>query len=63
MWRISYKTMSLHEVLITAYMNVLEARSRAQPAGHREECLLGDVPTVFWCPEATDLRFSHQRTI
>jgi hypothetical protein len=24
MWRISYKTMSLQEVLIMAYMNVLE---------------------------------------
>jgi hypothetical protein len=25
MWRISYKTMSLQEVLIMAYMNVLQA--------------------------------------
>jgi hypothetical protein len=24
MWRVSYKTMSLQEVLIMAYMNVLE---------------------------------------
>jgi hypothetical protein len=35
MWRISYKTMSLQEVLIMAYMNVLqvlttERRSLAQ---------------------------------
>jgi hypothetical protein len=26
MWRISYKTMSLQDVLIMAYMNVLQAR-------------------------------------
>jgi len=26
MWRISYKTMSLQEVLIMAYMNVLQAK-------------------------------------
>lgn len=63
MWRISYKTMFLREVLITAYMNVLEARSCAQRPGHRLECLLGDDPTVFWCPDATDIRHSHHRTI
>ena len=28
MWRISYKTMSLQDVLIMAYMNVLQARLR-----------------------------------
>jgi hypothetical protein len=27
MWRISYKTMSLQEVLIMAYMNLLQART------------------------------------
>jgi len=26
MWRISYKTMSLQDVLIMAYMNVLQAK-------------------------------------
>jgi hypothetical protein len=26
MWRIRYKTLSLHEVLIMAYMNVVEAK-------------------------------------
>jgi hypothetical protein len=28
MWRISYKTMSLQEILIMAYMNVLQAKLR-----------------------------------
>ncbi len=28
MWRISYKTMSLQDVLIMAYMNVLQAKLR-----------------------------------
>jgi hypothetical protein len=28
MWRISYKTMSLEDVLIMAYMNVLQAELR-----------------------------------
>jgi hypothetical protein len=28
MWRISYKTMSLEDVLIMAYMNILQAELR-----------------------------------
>jgi hypothetical protein len=28
MWRISYKTVSLQDVLIMAYMNVLQAKLR-----------------------------------
>jgi len=38
-WRISYRTMSLQDVLIMAYMNVLEPKSRILPAGD------GDVQT------------------
>ncbi len=33
MWRISYRTMSLQDVLSMAYMNVLETKSWIQPAG------------------------------
>lgn len=36
MWRISYRTMSLQDVLIMAYMNVLEPKSWTQPAGDRD---------------------------
>jgi hypothetical protein len=39
MWRISYRAMFLQDVLIMAYMNVLEAKSWIQPAGD------GDVQT------------------
>jgi len=35
MWRISYKTMSLQEVLIMAYMNVLQAKVSSNFPGHR----------------------------
>jgi hypothetical protein len=28
MWRISYKTVSLQDILIMAYMNVLQAKPR-----------------------------------
>ncbi len=41
MWRISYRTMSLQDVLIMAYMNVLQPKSWTQPAGG------GDVRTGF----------------
>ncbi len=33
MWRISYKTLTLQDVLTMAYMNVLEAASYNRPAG------------------------------
>jgi len=36
MWRISYRTISLQDVLIMAYMNVLEPKSWNQPAGDRD---------------------------
>lgn len=36
MWRISCTTMSLQDVLIMAYMNVLEPKSWTQPAGDRD---------------------------
>jgi len=35
MWRISYKTMSLQEVLIMAYMNVLQAKASSSFPDHR----------------------------
>jgi hypothetical protein len=35
MWRISYKTMSLQEVLIMAYMNVLQAKVSSSFPDHR----------------------------
>lgn len=35
MWRINYKRTTLQQVLIMAYMNVLEATSCAQAAGSR----------------------------
>jgi hypothetical protein len=34
MWRISYKTMSLQEVLIMAYMNVLQAKVSSNSPDH-----------------------------
>ena len=36
MWRISYGAMSFEDVLIMAYMNVLEPESRTQPAGDKD---------------------------
>jgi len=36
MWRISYRTMSLQDVLIMAYMNVLEPKSQILPVSDRE---------------------------
>jgi hypothetical protein len=33
MWRISYKRMSLQEVLIMAYMNVLQAKPSSSFSG------------------------------
>jgi hypothetical protein len=39
MWRISYRTMSLQDVLIMAYMNVLEIKSWIRCGGG------GDVQT------------------
>jgi hypothetical protein len=36
MWRISYKTMSLQEVLIMAYMNVLQAKVSSSFPGHNK---------------------------
>jgi len=36
MWRISYRAMSLQDVLIMAYMNVLEPKSRTHPAGDKD---------------------------
>jgi hypothetical protein len=36
MWRISNRTMSLQDVLIMAYMNVMEPKARTQPARVRD---------------------------
>lgn len=36
MWRISYRTMSLQDVLIMAYMNVLEPKSWVPPGSGRD---------------------------
>jgi hypothetical protein len=40
MWRISYKTMSLQEVLIMAYMNVLQAKVSSSFHDHTERTSL-----------------------
>ena len=49
MWRISYRTMSLQDVLIMAYMNVLEPKSRTQPAGVKD--VLTGIGNATVCEE------------